>query len=840
MIRIKMKSQYLILLMFFLGIKLFFGQVTGKIIDVNSKYPLEYATAALYNQEDGKLITGVITDINGVFTIAAVKKGSYYLETSFLGYENKIIKDIQVKYRGAKNNLGTISLTIGGNELDEVVVKGERSTVINKIDRQVYDAKVFQNSQGGSATDVIKNLPSVTVNGLGDISVRGSSGFVMLLNGKPVQGNAAKIMSQLPANAIERVELITAPSAKYDPEGKAGLLNIITKKGAANGAYTQINVRGGFPSVEDYDNKETAKRYGADITYNVRTDKWNISAGASYQRNDVNGRREGNVFTIVDNVITRFPSDGERGFDEENYSGRFTVDFTPNKVDDFSVGFYAGIREKARTADILYNNSANIVGDDANKIFELTYFNENLRIRKGDFVLGSFDYGHSFKNESKLSASFLYEYTLLGGPTTNRNLNYPNTNSLIQDESNTNDNPLNGIRAQLDYAWKPFSFGTIETGYQYRHLDHKGDFFYGRRTNFSDDFTIVPQFSSEIDLVRTIHSGYVQLNGKKEKWEYAAGVRLEVMDRDLDLRDKTNTFDEQLNYKYEKLFPSASVQYSINEDTKIKAAYSKRVERPSTFKLNPFREREHSETLEQGDKNLLPEFIDVVELGITKKFNASNSVFATTYFRNVENLVNRVNQIYDEDPIDPLDSRFDNVVLDRIYSNVGEARVFGLEFGGQFKLAEKWSNFIGGNIYNYTIDGEYDGRSVDSNATIFSLNANSTYAFSDTSSLQFTLNYISRRKTAQGEDSEFYLPNLTYKKSFLDNRLVATVQWLNMDLGLLRTNEQRITTRRTGEFFTTTNYVLEVDMFVLNLSYSFNKTKNRSKFIESEFGKKEF
>ncbi len=834
-----MKNQFIVLCVFFLGVNLCCGQVTGKIIDADTKEPLEYATAALYSVE-GKLIAGVITNTNGVFSIAAIKKGSYYLESSFLGYETKTIRAIEIKNRKENYIVGTIALSIGENELDEVVVKAGRATVINKIDRQVYDAKVFQNSQGGSATDVIKNLPSVTVNGLGEISVRGSSGFVMLINGKPVQGNAATLMNQLPANSIEKVELITAPSAKYDPEGKAGILNIITKKGATNGAFTQINVKGGFPSVEDYDNKDAAQRYGADITYNLRSDTWNISAGASYQRNDVNGRREGDVYTIVDNVITRFPSDGERGFDEENYSGRFTVDFTPNDTNDFSLGFYAGKREKARTADILYNNSANIVGDDTNKIFELSYFNENLRIRKGDFVLGSFDYGHTFKNDAKLSASFLYEYTLLGGPTTNRNLNYPNTSNLIQDEFNTNDNPLNGVRAQLDYVWKPFSFGTIETGYQYRHLDHKGDFFYGRRTNTTEDFALVPEFSSEIDLVRIIHAGYAQLNGKKDKWDYAAGVRLEIMNRDLDLRDKTNTFDEQLNYRYEKLFPSASIQYTINDGTKIKAAYSKRVERPSTFKLNPFREREHSETLEQGDKNLRPEFIDVIELGITKKFNTNNSVFATSYFRHVENLVNRVNQIYDEAPIDPLDNRFDNVVLDRIYSNVGQARVLGLELGGQFKPTEKWSNFIGANIYKYTIDGEYNGRRVDSNATIFSINANSTYTFTETASLQFTLNYISERKTAQGEDSEFYLPNLTYKKTFLDNRLVATLQWQNIDMGLLRTNEQRITTRVPNQFFTTTNYVLEVDMIVLNLSYSFNKTKNRSKFIESEFGKKEF
>lgn len=836
-----MKHIITTFLFLLIGTQIIQSQISGKIIDVNTNAPLEYATAALYSKLNKELITGVITNEDGTFSIQNIKKGTYYLEASFIGYEVKTVDNIEVTNKNGLVSLGTISLIIGKNQLDAVVVKGEKATVINKIDRQVFNTKAFQNTKGGSATDVIKNLPSVSVNGLGEISVRGSSGFVVLLDGKPVQGNASTLLNQLPANALERVEMITAPSAKYDPEGKAGILNIITKKGGGiNGNFAQINVSAGLPSIEDYDNKENTQRYGIDGTYNIRREKWNISIGANYQRKDISGRREGEVWTIVDDVFTSFPSDGERSFDEENFSGRFTVDFTPDSNNEFSLGFYAGKREKARTADILYNNEAYPVGDENNKIFELSYFNENLRIRKGDFVLGSIDYAHTFANKSKLSSSFLYEYTLLGGPTTNRNLNFPNTESLIQDEFNTNDNPLNGFRGQLDYLWKPLSFGTLETGYQFRTLDNRGDFFYGRRTDFNDDFERVDLFSSDIDLIRTIHSTYAQLNGKKDKWEYAAGLRLEILDRELILADKAGTFEETLDYNYEKLFPSASVQYSVSDKTNVKVAYSKRVDRPSAFKLNPFREREHSETLEQGDKNLLPEFIDLVELGITKKFNKGNSIFATAYFRNVENLVNRVNQIYSGPPIDPDDARFDNVVLDRIYSNIGTGRSLGLELGAQLKPTSKWSNFIGFNIYNFEIDGAYNGEKIDSNETQYSINANSTYNFSDTATLQFTLNYLSERQTAQGKDSRFYSPNLSFKKSFLNNQLVATLQWQNIDMGLLDTNEQRITTSRPGEFFTTTNYVYEVDVIMLNLSYSFNKTKSKAKFIDSEFGKREF
>lgn len=805
------------------------AQLTGRIVDGVDQSPLEYATAALYKQQDSTLVTGIITDEEGVFIIENTQGGHYYVEASFMGYQTAVKSNIEIKRRNEKKDLGAIPLSIGGQQLDEIVLKAERGRVINKIDRQVFDARTFQNAQGGSATDVLRNLPSVSIDGQGEISVRGSKGFSVLLNGRPIQGNASTLIGQLPANTIERVEFITAPSAKYDPEGKAGIINILTKKGAADGSFAQVNVRGGLPSIETYGNPVNHQRYGADATYNLRKDKWNISIGANYQRNDLGGRREGDVYIIANDVMTRLPSTGERSFDEINYSGRFTVDFIPDSTNTFTMGFYAGKRSKDRLADIVYyDNHAVSPVESGNRVYTFQYYNHNLRKRKGDFALGSFDYGHVFANNSKLTTSVLYEYTLLGGPTVNQNVGYPNTLTMYQDEYNTNDNPLHGVRYQLDYAWKPFSIGTLETGYQFRNLEHTGDFVYERLNNTTGSFELLPEFSSEVDLKRTIHSGYAQLSGKKEALEYNAGLRVEAVNRDFDLRDKSNTIDTTYVYNFTKLYPSASIQYTLPNEAKLKVAYSKRVERTTTFKMNPFPEREHSETLEQGDPTLRPEFIDLLELGISNDISGGHSFFATAYFRNVENVVNRVNTIYND------------TILNRIYSNVGNSKSLGLELGAQINPTENWSNFIGANIYSYSIDGSFDNRPVQTDATIYSINANSTVRFWKTASAQFTFNYLSARNTAQGEDSQFYSPNLTLRKTFLDDRLVATLQWQNIDMGLLDTNEQRITTFRPNEFYTTTNYVYEVDMVLLNLSYTFKNGKNRSKFIDSEFGKREF
>ena len=818
----------------FLG-HLSFSQITGKIIDNTNNLSLEYASVVLKETNTEKLVLGVVSNEDGFFSVKKVKKGRYTLIITFLGYQSQTIKNIN--YQNDPIDLGIIPLSTS-NSLKNVIVKTKRAAVFSKIDKEVFDAKQFQNAIGGTATDILKNLPSVSITVNNKISVRGTTGFIVMLNGKPTQGNPLTILNQLPANIIEKIEFITSPSAKFDPEGKAGIINVFTKKGSLNGTFTQINTRIGLPSVEAYNNAENTQRYGVDATYNFRTEKLNFSLATSYLRNDISGRREGNVFTIIGDKKTNFLSDGERSFDETNYSGLFSVDFTPNENNNFSLGFFVGKRSKNRTADILYfDNHAVSPVDTNNRLYTLQYFNENLRIRRSDFALGSFDYSHQFENDSKLSATLLYEYTLLGGPTTNRNLGFPDTSELLQEEYNTNDNPLRGTLFRVDYEVPNLIIGNLEVGYQYRFLDHQGDFFYGRRTDSNAFFTPVLEFSSEIDLKRTLHSGYINLNGKQKNWEYIAGLRLEHMARELQLQSRElDAEKETLPFDYLKLFPSATIQYNLKKNVAVKVSYTKRVQRTTTFKMNPFAEREHSETLEQGDKNLRPEFLDLIEVGYAKRFKKGNSVYANAYVRYNQNLVNRVNTV------------FNDSILNRIYSNVGKARTIGLDVGANLRPTQKWTNFIGINAFKYTIDGifnyENNGvtvrENIDTNAYQYSVNINTTYAFSKTSSLQFTLNYLSDRNTAQGEDSRFYQPNLTFRKAFLNNQLVATLQWQNMDLGLLNTNEQRITTARPNEFFTTTNYVYEVDMFVVNLAYNFTANKSKARFIKSEFGAKEF
>ena len=815
------KHHYFFILLCLLS-QFFFGQISGFVLDSQNKAPIEYATIVI--KKGTEVLDGTISKKDGSFEISINPKSNYIIDISFLGYETQSIDSFEIE-KGNMIALGEILLQPTQTQLEEVVLNSNISSIQSKIDRQVYAASEFSIAKGGNASDLIRNIPSISINAIGEISVRGSSGFVVLLNDKPIQSDVQSLLNQIPANSIKNVEVITAPSAKYDAEGKAGIINILTLKNTFEGDYFQVNTLLGAPSIQDYENAESAQRFGADITYNTVREKWNLSTGFSFQRNDISGRREGDVYTIIGDKYTRFPSDGERSFDEVNYSGRLTADYQLSENDLISLGLFAGKRTKDRTADILYYANYAIISDIK---YEFQYYNENLRIRKSDFVLGSLDYEHNFENKAELTSSILYEYTLLGGPTTNRNLGHPDNSIIYQDEYNTNDNPLYGLRINLDYKFKPLSIGTLEMGYQYRNLDHTGDFVYERKNNATQIFELIPDFSSEVNLKRSIHAGYLQFNGSFEKWVFAMGLRLENMERELNLKDKTGFLDEDYSLGFTKLFPSASLNYEVNENTNIKLAYSKRIERTTTFKMNPFPEREHSETLEQGDPNLHPELIDQVEVGFNFKNNNGDSFFSNIYYRNVDNLINRVNTIYND------------TILNRIYSNVGNAKAFGGELGTEFTVAKKLKTFASFNLYNYQIDGEFDKSPISSKGTIFSLNLNSTYSFSGNTFAQFNYNYLSNRITAQGQDSRFYSPNLTLTKRFWNNQLTASLQWKNMDMGLMNTNEQRITTSRPDKFYTTTNYVYEVDMILFSLSYNFNNRNNTAKFIDSEFGKREF
>jgi outer membrane receptor protein involved in Fe transport len=450
-----------------------------------------------------------------------------------------------------------------------------------------------------------------------------------------------------------------------------------------------------------------------------------------------------------------------------------------------------------------------------------TFYNENLRVRRGDFFIATLDYELKFSEDRKLSLSGLYERTVLGGPTDNTVLDYPALTDTIQYQFNTNDNPLDGYRFNIDYSAKLGS-ATWESGYQFRYLKHPGEFLYLDRDLVNDRFVVNPEFTNGILLRRDVHAAYSQLSGAAEKLQYSAGLRLEYFDRTV----KLNQPDTSYRLDRLGLYPSANLKYQLSEGLSAKAGYSRRIDRTTTFKMTPFPEREHNETLEQGDAELLPELTDLFEVGLVSNFG-DNSAFATAYYRHTRDVINRVNTIYND------------TILNRVYTNVGDADVLGLELGLTVFPVDDWRIYLGGNIFNYSLTGNLFGDEVATSNWVYSINAATDLKLFNLGDLQLGVNYLSERVTAQGRDGRFFNPYLNLRREFPKQRLTITFQWQNISLGLWDNNQQRITTSKS-DFYTTTNYVYETDILRLGVGYQFTKLEKDVKRPESEFGDKEF
>jgi len=797
--------------------------IKGVIVEKQNRLPVEYASVAVLKLPDSTLVAGILTDSNGFYQLSKIDIGNYLLKVISIGFQTSYSK-FSISRKTQLTDIDSIYLIVSGNILGEVIINGQKPSNTNKSDKQTYKATQFESAKGGNATDVLKNLPSVSVNSSGEISVRGSTGFLVLINGKPVITDVQTILSQLPANSLEAIELITAPSAKYDADGKSGIINITTKKGSADGFALQANVLSGLPGTTTYGNLEDPFRFGGDININYKQKKWEIAISTNYTRNDANGRREGDVYTknLNSNTITRFPSSGERSFDRYNYGIRTNISFTPNKKNGYSIGFFGSKKFQQRRADIVYNNSTTDLTSGA-ILKQFTYFNSNLQNKEGGFVLGSFEYTHTFKKNSKLTTSAIYENARLYGNTINKNLDYPNKTALFQLVTNPYTNPINGYRLKVDYS-SILGKGRLEAGYQFRWDKQKGTF----------DYAVTPttgqpdsaNFKGTARSTNQITGVYAQYSNRLSELQYTAGLRYEYASREVNLSADINPHLLNLS----NLFPSVNLLYTVNNTWNIKAGYSKRVQRNNNFELNPIPEREHSETLEQGDPDLSPQFIDLIESGMNHTFK-KGSFFATIYYQKIKNPIQRVNNIYAD------------TILNRLFTNAEKARLIGVELATTVKPISWLTTYLGANIYNYKISGALNilgTTSIVSNANwVYSINMNSTFDLGKRWSLQANFNYLSNRPTAQGADSRFLSPNTSIKKTFSDGKYSLGLQWQNMNLGFMNANQQRITTLGT-DFYTTTNYIYETDVFLLNFSINLNKINTKTKLPSSELGEKEF
>jgi len=703
------------------------------------------------------------------------------------------------------------------------MVLGKKSPINLKVDRQVFSAGQFANAANGNGIDLIKNLPAVSVNGLGEISLRGSSSFQVMINGKPSAGDPSYILAQLSAASIENIEVITSPGATYDADGKSGIINVVTKTALEQGWMVQSSVMYGTKPFNNFDNKryEEPQRGSVDVTAGYRKNKWDLNIGFNYLRNDISGYREGDVNTTINGVFTSFPSNGERSFKKYNSGGRIAIGHDTKLGNRWEAGVYIGNRFQSRVADLLYNIKHRVIATGVITSFD--YFNENTQDKEALFSLANVGYDHKLSGKAKINFSLQYEGANLTGLTINKNFNNIGRAVLFQQTNNPSSNPLNAIRFKTDYTFKN-NTSTINMGYQFRNDKQDGNFEYAYKNMGMPQFIIDPLFSSNLKVNNNIHAAYIQYSEKQNKVFKQIGLRAEHLVRTLTFYNNNKQNDLILP----SLFPSFIFRYDAKDKLVLKTSYTRRVKRTNNFELNPLPEREHAETLEQGDPNLLPELTGALEMGLEKSWQKGNLNF-TIYRQDIKNPIQRVNKVYND------------TILNRVFTNASKALQIGMEVNLTNSITPYWQSMISGNLYRYKIDGTiFDGAVIVSNASIiYSINSTQSIKIQKGLALQLSINYLSNRITAQGEDGAFVTPHLSLKKTTQDQQWTFQMQWLNIDMGSKISNRQRITTRGSN-FYTTTNYIYETDQIQFSLSFNMSKRNRKITLPVSDIAEKEF
>lgn len=772
------------------------GQIDGQINDSITKKHIEYATVALYSEKTDKLVSGTITQKNGKFFLEKIKPGKYYIKISFLGYEDKFIKNIFVKPPDFITSLGKIEIhpTITG--LNEVVVDGSAPRIDYKIDKKVINVGKQITSISGTAVDVLENVPSVKVDIEGNVSLRGSSGFQVLIDGRPSVLDANDALQQIPASTIDNIEIITNPSAKFDPDGTAGIINIITKKNKLNGISGIINANVGL-----------YEKYGGDFLLNYKKRNLNVFLGADYNVRNYPGSQTDKRTTFKDDTTFLTYMDGDRERGRKMYGIRTGFDYNFGANNIIGGSFRFGDRRMDGTRNSSYIEST-IPGNEINR-----YTNYDETERGGQFYDAQANYQHKFEKKGhQLIAEFSYS---------SRNSKDISTNELkdengqiIDGKKNNEEGPSSRIRGKIDYTLPLSKTDKFEAGYQARYSNSEDATTLEVLNTETGEYEEQTEYTVNTTYLRNIHSLYAIYAGEIGKFGYQGGLRGEYTFRDVVSGDQKFGIDRW------DFFPSAHVSYEFPKEHQLMASYTRRIDRPRGWYLEPFITWVDAYTVRQGNPDLLPEYIDSYELSYLKKFAKKTMLSLEGYYRITHNKVERVRSVYE-----------DNIMLMGI-ENVGQDYALGFELLFSFSPFDWWDLDIMGDLYNYRVEGILYDEYFSNKSNNWSSRLNATFKIKKNTQIQFNSMYNGPSVTAQGTRSDFYMVNLAVRQNFMDNKLSLILQARD----LFGTAKHEFVSEGP-DFRTESLYTRQAPMLTLTVSYKFNNYHpDKKKGINEESG----
>lgn len=784
-----------------LTLGMYAGTIKGHVINSKGGVGVSYASIAIVKNGEVDALAGSISDHKGYFIIKGIPNGEYKAIVSFLGFETKEIQNISINANENRIQLGNIVLSENAVGLSEVEVTATAQTATSKIDRQTYRAADFETAMGGTAIDVLGKLPSVSVDGDGQVSMRGTSDFMVYINGKPTANEASIILSQIPSDNIKDIDIITVPTSKYDAQGKGGIINITTKRSMEQGLSIIANgMIGGTPwtNADDvYSNQKLDNnRYNTGLKLMYNKEKLSLNGAFNMQS------RHNKGIGIIDPYIYQQPGEVTNGYDGKYYvlDGEGSrpkwysnmlvsagLDYQLSENSDIAVNYQFSDRKSGRTANYKYD--AYFADSPTGSAIDSTYqiYNPNDIHRDGWFSNMSLDYKLKINEDSKLAASFTYEASNLVQTIDNKEFAYDTERYYLDDKADfhsfqSDETPMNAFRFALDYETKLGNGDKIETGLQAQLIGLDGIFEYD--TIIPNDYwgdSSVSSYDNNIDLKRNVYAGYVDYSGERGKLSYILGLRMEYLNQEMNV-ESTEYFEyvygyfddigdgrdyDQKDFKQNKFdfFPTLHLGYQMNETNNLTLGASRRINRPPAKNMVPFLYRRHQEIYEMGDPLLEPEYILNAELKYTRDFGKNNFTL-TGFYRGVNNAIYRVNRVAYElgNP---------GGVLLRSYTNAGDQTALGAELGLNLDIIDKVKVFIGGSLYDFRViaDDELLGESRDSRSTNWSAKSNVAWTISKPLKLTVDYSIKSGSVTPQGEKLQFQALNaaFNYKPKKLEN-----------------------------------------------------------------------
>ena len=770
------------------------SKITGYIYDGNAREPLQYASIAIYRKNDSTLVSGAIADSTGKFLVDDAGFGRFYLTVDFIGYQKKAVDEVVLNPRNRNKSLGKIYLQPASQALEGVDVTAEKNRIQYDIDKKIINVSKDLNAAGGTAVDVLRNTPSVEVDIEGNVSLRGSENFKVYIDGKPTVLEGNDLLKQIPAGSINQIEIITNPSAKYDPDGTGGIINVKMKE----------DHRGSFNGIVNASVRSN-ESYSGDFKVNYETGKFKFFVGADARDYQHDGRGQINRETFSADTTFFYDSEKNRTRNHDGYSFEAGLDYNINERNTLSISGKRG----HYGFGFDFDSDIQSYTDPATSTDYA--FNENVFDRTGDYFRGDVNYQLQFDdNGHKLQAMAYYSTSDDDELETQKDF-VANENYEVADGTNpekiraNTDEAENSSRFKIDYTLPLRNNGEFEAGLQSRFKDEDSEYTFNYSDSASDDWADADSLSSDYVYRRNISSVYATYSGSIGIFGLKAGLRTEYTDREI---SKSNLEESYVVNRWD-WFPSFHMTLKMDKKNKIQASYSKRIRRPRGWFLDPVISYRDKYNVRQGNPELEPEYTNSYEVSYMRRFDGG---FASieAYYRKTNNEITRLTSVYTKE------------IMLMTFDNLDDEQNLGAELMVNTDVTEWWNINVSGSYYRYQVNDEINGENVSRESNNWSLRFNSDFNLYTDARLQVRGYYRGPSVTIQGERSSFFYTSLAFRQDFLNKNLNLTLSMRD----LFGTMSHEFVTDQP-DYYMKRKFDRESRILRLSVSYKINDYKKK-------------